>query len=237
MIFIFDLDDTLYDERQYVESGFQAVADMAQQRWGLNKTQSFARLIDLLDSQGRGRIFDDWLAAHSLANKGNIQACVRSYRLHKPSLKMPEAHLALLNELPKPLYLVTDGHKIVQQNKVDALGIGPLFKRVFITHRFGIEHAKPSTHCFELIKKAEGCDWQDMLYIGDNPAKDFVNLNKLGMQTVRVLTGVHKHAKVNAEYDGQLCLPSLTRLRQTSLMEQQPYTQAVLSKQSVRSRV
>ncbi|GGO73848.1 HAD family hydrolase [Bowmanella pacifica] len=215
MIFIFDLDDTLYDERQYVESGFQAVADMAQQRWGLDKTQSFARLINLLDSQGRGRIFDDWLAAHSLANKGNIQACVRSYRRHKPSLKMPEAHLALLNELPKPLYLVTDGHKIVQQNKVDALGIGPLFKRVFITHRFGIQHAKPSTHCFELIKKAEGCDWQDMLYIGDNPAKDFVNLNKLGMQTVRVLTGVHRDVQVPPAVDATNTIQTLVGLSPT----------------------
>ncbi|MBN7827909.1 HAD family hydrolase, partial [Bowmanella dokdonensis] len=100
-------------------------------------------------------------------------------------------------------------------NKVDALGIGPLFKRVFITHRFGIQHAKPSTHCFELIKKAEGCDWQDMLYIGDNPANDFVNLNKLGMQTVRVLTGVHRDVQVPPAVDATNTIQTLVGLSPT----------------------
>jgi len=214
VIYIFDLDDTLYDERQYVESGFRAVASYAAERWGLDATRCYEQLVWLLDTQGRGRIFDDFLAHHSLSSKTNIQACVRTYRLHKPNLTLPAEHLQLLQQLPKPLYLVTDGHKIVQQNKVEALGIAALFKRVFITHRFGIKHAKPSTHCFELIKKAEKCTWQDMVYIGDNPAKDFVNLNKLGMNTVRVLTGVHKNKQAELQYDAKNHIHTLDSLMQ-----------------------
>ncbi len=213
MIYIFDLDDTLYDERQYVESGFRAVASYAAEHWGLDATSCYEQLVRLLDTQGRGRIFDDFLAHHSLSSKTNIQACVRTYRQHKPNLTLPAEHLQLLQQLPKPLYLVTDGHKIVQQNKVEALGIAPLFKRVFITHRFGIKHAKPSTHCFELIKKAEECTWQDMVYIGDNPAKDFVNLNKLGMNTVRVLTGVHKKVEALVGYDAIKIVKGLLEIK------------------------
>ena len=212
MIYIFDLDDTLYDERQYVESGFRAVAAYAAKQWGLDATRCYEQLIGLLDTQGRGHIFDDFLAHHSLSSKTNIQACVRSYRLHKPNLTLAAEHLQLLQQLPKPLYLVTDGHKIVQQNKVEALGIATLFKRVFITHRFGIKHAKPSTHCFELIKKAEKCEWQDMVYIGDNPAKDFVNLNKLGMNTVRVLTGVHRNIAAYDDFDALKTIATLVEL-------------------------
>ncbi|MCH8536587.1 MAG: HAD family hydrolase [Alkalimonas sp.] len=212
MIYIFDLDDTLYGERQFVKSGLQAVAEMAEQRWGLNPTSSYRQLITLLDTQGRGRMFDDWLAQSNLATKANIKRCISCYRLHKPNIDMPQAHHQLLQQLPKPLYLVTDGNKMVQHNKVQALGIAHYFKRVFITHRFGIQHAKPSTYCFALIKKAEGCAWQDIVYIGDNPAKDFVNLNKLGVNTIRVLTGEHKDAIPKQGYDAQTSLMQLTEL-------------------------
>ncbi len=213
MIYIFDLDDTLYDERQYVESGLRAVARLAATRWQLDENSSYHTLLQLLDTRGRGRIFDDWLAQHNLASKANIKACVSGYRLHQPQISMPDEHHKLLQQLPKPLYLVTDGNKIVQQKKIQALGIAHFFKRVFITHRFGIKHAKPSTYCFELIKKAEECEWKDMVYIGDNPAKDFVNLNTLGIQTVRVLTGVHCQSNAREEFDAKVKLPYLTKLR------------------------
>lgn len=212
MIYIFDLDDTLYDERQYVESGLQAVANMAEKQWQLNPLTSYNVLIQLLDKQGRGRIFDDWLNAHNLATKANIKKCISCYRLHKPAINMPEKHHQLLRSLPKPLYLVTDGNKVVQQNKIEALGIAHYFKRTFITHRFGIKHAKPSTYCFEIIKRTENCQWQDMMYIGDNPAKDFVNLNKLGVHTVRVLTGMFKDISVRESFNAKKEIKSLTHL-------------------------
>lgn len=213
MIYIFDLDDTLYEERQYVLSGFEAVAEYTAMRWGLDPQESYRKLIQLLAKNGRGRLFDDLLAMHQLNTKKNVSACITTYRQHKPNISMPSAHRQLLEQLPKPLYLVTDGNKMVQQNKVTALGIEHYFKRVLITHRFGIKHAKPSTYCFELIKKAEGCEWQDMLYIGDNPAKDFVNIKKLGMHTVRVLTGEHKDKNYGSAFDARTVIKSLNLLK------------------------
>lgn len=126
---------------------------------------------------------------------------------------MPQEHHQLLQQLPKPLYLVTDGNKIVQQNKVEALGIAHYFKRIFITHRFGIKHAKPSTYCFELIRKAEKCEWQNMVYVGDNPVKDFVNLNRLGAHTVRVLTGAHRNINTLAEFDAEKVVNDLLEVK------------------------
>jgi len=218
VIYIFDLDDTLYDERQFVESGMHAVAKMAKSQWQLNAAESYNTLIQLLDNQGRGRIFNDWLAQHRLATQTNIKKCISCYRLHKPNISMPQEHHQLLQQLPKPLYLVTDGNKIVQQNKVEALGIAHYFKRIFITHRFGIKHAKPSTYCFELIRKAEKCEWQDMVYVGDNPNKDFVNLNKLGMITIRIMAGCHKDAKVPTSADAKWRILSLTNLAELAFI-------------------
>src|SRR3546814_9657261 len=111
-----------------------------------------------------------------------------------------------------PLYSVTDGHNIVQRNKVDALALWPSFRKVYITHRFGRAAAKPSTHCFEHIRAAERCGWEQMVYIGDNPAKDFVNLNPLGMFTVRVRTGGHRDMLASPNFDAAVTIGDLDTL-------------------------
>src|SRR5699024_3959766 len=113
-----------------------------------------------------------------------------------------------------PLYVVTDGHKIVQKNKVDALGITELFKKIYITHRFGIKNAKPSIYCFEHIKRKENCRWSDMAYVGDNPKKDFVNLTPLGVRTIRVLTGVYRHVQAQSAYEAKSVIDNLGQLQQ-----------------------
>ncbi len=210
MVLIFDLDDTLYDERNYVESGLRAVASLGRVQFGWDSEESFRFMVDVLDREGRGAIFDRWLAAHDRHSKKLVQVCVRHYRHHTPRLLLNDHAKALLPKLTgHPLYLVTDGHKIVQQRKMEALGIAPLFRRTFITHHHGIKYAKPSTHCFERILEIERCQWPDIAYIGDNPAKDFVNLNRKGANTVRVLTGIHKAVKAAPGYEAQHRIPHL----------------------------
>ncbi|MCP1500410.1 putative hydrolase of the HAD superfamily [Pseudomonas migulae] len=214
MILIFDLDDTLYDESSFVTSGLGAVARHGQAAYGWNAERSLDFMLDVLEREGRGRVFDRWLASHEQLSKARVAECVNIYRHHRPSLELfPAARLVLDRYRGQvPLYLVTDGHKIVQKNKVDALGLSPEFQRVFITHRFGIRHAKPSIHCFELIRQAEGCRWADMVYVGDNPSKDFVNLKPLGALTVRVQTGGHRDVVALPGYDSQVSIPDLDAL-------------------------
>lgn len=215
MVIIFDLDDTLYDERMYVKSGFQAVAAFGYERFGWDQDESFLLMVDLLEHNGRGAVFDQWLSTHRQYGKELVKKCVRVYRHHTPSIQLCTEARRLLPEISDyPLYLVTDGHKIVQQKKVNALGIEHYFKYVFITHRYGIRHAKPSTYCFSRIMEKEGCDWHNMLYVGDNPAKDFVNLNSLGVHTVRVLTGVHRNVIAKDGYEAQHIISDLGYFQQ-----------------------
>lgn len=204
MILIFDLDDTLYDERTYVEGGLRAVAAFGEERFGWNADVSFDFMLNTLDNEGRGAIFDRWVTAHGQYSKSLVQVCVQRYRRHRPRIRLNDHAQELLPALKAyPLYLVTDGHKVVQQGKVEALGIAPLFRRVFITHRYGVKNAKPSLYCFERIREMERCDWQDMTYVGDNPDKDFVSLNAKGANTVRVLTGVHRNKDAKPGYEAR----------------------------------
>lgn len=214
MVLIFDLDDTLYDELSYVRSGLQAVARFGKITHGWNTKQSFTFMWSELQFNGRGKIFDNWLKLHGAFTKKRLEECICVYRHHEPEIQLFAAATQILEfyrgELP--VYVVTDGHKIVQNKKINALGLHPFVKRAFITHRFGIRNAKPSLHCFELIKNSEKCKWSEIVYVGDNPLKDFVNLNSVGAFTVRVGTGSHASVLVPPSHDAQAKISDLTHL-------------------------
>lgn len=213
-ILIFDLDDTLYDERTFVISGFLTVARYLEEKYGLNAVSSFSFMEKSLDTKGRGHIFDEVLRRVDLYSKTEVKKCISVYRHHNPVLSLfPEAKIFLENNLNN-LYLVTDGHKIVQYNKIKSLGIEDKFNKIYLTHRYGIIHAKPSIHCFEKIREIEKCSWSQMIYVGDNPLKDFVNLNPLGVQTIRVKTGQYKDLHVDPLFDAKHTIKDLSYLEQ-----------------------
>lgn len=215
MILIFDLDDTLYSERSYVDGGFRAVSNFLHLTFGWNQDESFSAMTDVLVRHGRGSIFNRLLSTHGQLTQKNVQECLKVYRHHVPTLSLfPEAQ-DLLSRVEKPLYLVTDGHKMVQYKKVQALNLEPVFSKIFITNRYGRHHAKPSPYCFEKIRQIHQCSWNDMAYVGDNPAKDFVNLTPLGVQTVRVLTGEHRDVKARDGFDAKYRIENLAELSST----------------------
>ena len=209
MILIFDLDDTLYDELDYVHSGFNAVSRWGHDKLGIDHDLSYKLMLKLLETHGRGKIFDLWLRRKYLAKQA-----VNIYRHHTPQIELwSEARTVLEGYSGKiPMYLVTDGHKVVQAKKIEALGIKKYFCRTYITHQYGIENCKPSIYCFDLIRQKEKCDWSDLIYIGDNPGKDFVNLNKCGAKTVRVLTGQHQHVVAKIGYEANQRISNLCEL-------------------------
>lgn len=211
MVLIFDLDDTLYDEISYVESGLHAVANFGEKKFGWDSKKSFTFMKSHLIQHGRGAIFDEWLRMHGRHSSTFVALCVKVYRHHSPKISLFPSALKILEKYHEklPIYLVTDGHKIVQKNKIEALNIKPFLKRAFITHCFGVKKSKPSLHCFEIIRRTESCQWSDMIYVGDNPAKDFVSLNGMGAKTVRVNTGSYASSVALPGYDGQVKISDL----------------------------
>jgi putative hydrolase of the HAD superfamily len=213
MVLIFDLDDTLYEELTFVNSGFRAVARWLEAQFTWDRARSYRDMVEVLEKEGRGLVFDRLLERHGPCTRSLVSDCVRVYRHHRPQIRLFAAARDLLPKLTKiPLYLVTDGHKIAQANKVAALGIQCRFRKVYLTHRYGLGHAKPSTLCFERIRARERCRWEEMVHIGDNPAKDFVNLTPLGVRTVRVLTGIHRDVVARPGYDAACRIPDLSYL-------------------------
>ena len=213
MILIFDLDDTLYSEFSFVKSGFMAVAKMLELNYGWDSALSFNSMLRILKSQGRGEVFNNLLQEKEVFSKALVNLCLQTYRQHFPKIHLyPEALEILKCYSNYPKYIVTDGNKNVQANKVEALRLKSLFKKIYITHCYGIKNAKPSLHCFDLIRKYEKSNWKDLTYIGDNPKKDFVNLNSAGARTIRVLNGEYANIVAKQGYDAQFTIPEISKL-------------------------
>ena len=204
MIVAFDLDDTLYPEETFVRSGFHAVARALAERWDVDEQHAFDLMWDSLERGGRGRQFDDVVAALGLRRRQSVAELVKIYRHHAPAIELPpDSRMALEAVRPRPVYVVTDGHKIVQQNKIDALGLAPFIRHAYVTHRYGIRNRKPAVRVFELLMRRERCAPAELVYVGDDPSKDFRGLRPLGVRTIRVSTGRHAPVVVPVGEDAE----------------------------------
>lgn len=214
-VIVFDLDDTLFDEYQFVKSGFFAVADYLSVVYQLNKNELFEWMWNYLEQHGRGKIFDVMLRKYNIYSNLLLKKCISIYRLHKPSIELPQLSKQILDMFSSySLYLVTDGNKNVQNNKVIALNLEKYMKKCYITYRFGIQNSKPSPYCFNLIANKEKVLPKHIVYIGDNPKKDFVGIKPLGFRTIRVMTGQHRNIVMPDSYNAEIHINDLSELPQ-----------------------
>ncbi len=212
MIIIFDLDDTLYREEDFQIGGFKAVSKYLSSLLNLNARKIEKRLNEIVKKDGRGLVFDKFLTENKFYSKSLIKKTILIYRLHKPNIKLYGDAKKIIFKLKKNIYILTDGNKIVQKRKLLALRLNNKIKKSFITHNYGCKYAKPSVYCFKKIKEAEGVAWNEMMYIGDNPKKDFVNLNKKGVQTVRIMRGPYKFEKAESKFDARFKINNLSEI-------------------------
>lgn len=213
-VVIFDMDDTLYDEWQFVKSGFKAVSNYLADNYQLDENEVFECIWQDVLSNGRGKVFDDILKRYDIYSKKLVKKCVSIYRLHEPDITLDDGVKQILIHLKKDyeLYLITDGNKNAQYNKVKALKLEHYMKKCYITHRYGKKHSKPSPYCFQLICNKEKVDPAQVVYIGDNPRKDFIGIKSLGFKTIRIMTGQHKEIKMPEEYEAKININSLQEL-------------------------
>ncbi|WP_276353620.1 HAD family hydrolase [Cohnella caldifontis] len=215
-VIVFDLDDTLYEEITFVRSGFRAVAAYLHRRFGIHPEESYAEMIEILDAEGRGRVFDRMLALHNRLSVQLTKECLAVYRSHEPAIALAADAVKCLEQLAAfPIYIVTDGNKLVQRRKLQALGLldDPRIRRCFITRRFGVRNEKPSPYCFLKICELERANPEDVIYIGDNPNKDFVGIKPLGFRTVRILRGAYAKLRMRETHEADRQIRDLAELK------------------------
>ena len=194
-IIAFDLDDTLYKERDFVESGRNTVAEAIAAATGID-----AAMLRRVMAEGADA-FDALLAY--LGDMGftgyTIADLLDIYRNHKPDITLDpvaEETLAELRRRGIDIALITDGRSTTQRYKFEALGLYRYFApdRIYISGETGADKHTPLAY-MNVANTAPSP--RRLVYAGDNPAKDFVNANLAGWTTVmlRDSRGVNIHSQ------------------------------------------
>ncbi|WP_428326229.1 HAD family hydrolase [Nitrosopumilus sp.] len=209
MIIVFDLDEVLYDEKTFVKSGFHAVARHLDKN-KLIPLKTSLRFLNKRLGINRTNVFDDLLKEHGIFTKKKLQKCISVYRTHKPRIKVfPEIEECLKKFKEYPIYIVTDGNKLVQKNKIKALKLEKKIKCYMLTSNYKLKNAKPSPYCFLKICDLENVKPNDVVYVGDDPNKDFVGIKPLGFKTIRVLKGKYKKLLKPKKFEAHMKINSL----------------------------
>ena len=187
---VFDLDDTLYPEREFVFSGYRAVADAFAGRLGA-PFDLVQRMTELFDTPDRGRVFNVILAEAGVARAqvdALVSEMIATYRDHKPGIHLhPDADVALTRLGGRyRLSLISDGPLEMQNNKIDALDLPRRLDEVILTDRWGRQFWKPHPRAFEEMSRRLGLPAAECLYVADNPAKDFIAPGALGWSTALI---------------------------------------------------
>ncbi|MCK4968525.1 MAG: HAD-IA family hydrolase [Candidatus Aenigmarchaeota archaeon] len=212
---VFDLDDTLYDEKQFVISGFSAVASYISKKYSINQNEVLKKLITVLEKQGRGKTFNIALKELNINDEKIIQILIDIYRKHKPNLSLYDDTLKTIQTLKKQGYklgIITDGLVDVQKNKVHTLKIESFFNYIIFSDKYGIDKQKPSEFPYLKIIELMNIKNNEMVYVGDNPNKDFITAKKLGIHTIRLMKGNYKTIKLSNNYEAKYQINDLNSL-------------------------
>lgn len=214
MIFVFDLDDTLYPELEFVKSGFWAVANYLAPD---DPAETYQQLMRILCEHGSGRVFD--LYAEQRGGELDIADLVERYRFHTPYITLDVETRIVLEHVRAhcPTALITDGPYRMQRNKFEALGLADLIDLPIFTDLLGT--SKPDERPFRAVMDHFGP--ADYVYIADNPRKDFIAPQRLGWRTVRLRRagGVYADLPATVDHEIRHLLEVLTALPPASTLQ------------------
>jgi putative hydrolase of the HAD superfamily len=188
LVIVFDLDDTLYPERQFALSGFKAAGAWAEAQLGIAGLA--IDMTRLLDDGHLGELFGMALAGKLPEHTPeHLAGLLEAYRNHEPELALFEDAAWALSHYAgqAKLGLITDGTHHVQARKVAALAIAHHFGQIVYTHALGGRaFSKPHPMSYEMVEQTLGGAGSRLVYVGDNPSKDFVVPNARGWTSIMV---------------------------------------------------
>jgi len=145
MVIVFDLDDTLYDEIDFVKSGFKEISRY------LNDNSYYDFMLDDFTKNGSGKVFNNLIDKFNL--NINIQKLIEIYRFHNPNISLSKETIEIL-EFAKEYKtaLISDGHYIMQQNKFNTLGLKEYIDYPIFTDFY---HTNENNAIYEVEKREE----------------------------------------------------------------------------------
>jgi putative hydrolase of the HAD superfamily len=197
MALFFDLDATLLDHSASQLGGLNALGEFSSElrahlhdgflrTWQQSESRHFLRYEQgelTIEEHRRVRLrecFPDYC--------GNCDdaALDKLYELYLEGYRSawvlyPDAH-DILNQLPGPKALITNGDSKLQRAKIERLGLADSFERVYISGEVGI--AKPDSRIFSKACEDLKLPPHEVSYVGDNFRNDIEGSAGAGLRPV-----------------------------------------------------
>ena len=197
-VVVFDLDDTLYKEIDFLRSGYRKVAKYVGRQIGVPANDIYYNLLSWYSKKENA--FEKLNEYYDL--NGSISGYLEIYRFHQPNITLSEETKKTLNTLKEASVLmgiITDGRKETQRNKIEALGLEMWIPSEMVIINDDKKYFKPNHWSFDRMmlkcfEKYPDNDF-DFYYLGDNIEKDFMAPNELGWETICILDdgrNIHK---------------------------------------------
>ena len=140
----FDLDDTLYNELDFLRSAYMSIANkLANNDWKLLYAQMFSLYRSNIDVFG-------FLSESYQTDKKWL---LKEYRKHIPNIA-PFDHvvdlLKKIKNLEGKIAIITDGRENTQRNKIDSLGLKKYVDLIVISEAVGSE--KPNEKNYKIVE-------------------------------------------------------------------------------------
>lgn len=177
-VFVFDLDDTLYPEIEYVRSCFGIVDQIVERDYGIRDSRTSLEQWYRAGSEAPIQLL--W-EQHGLPTSER-QFVIDTMRAHSPTIHLFDDAARLLEKIRSasiPFAIVTDGRSITQRAKLQALNCLDA-AYISISEETGLS----KTDSRRFLQVTSFVPSGHYVYIGDNPAKDFWVPNLLGWKTI-----------------------------------------------------
>ncbi|MBO7415523.1 MAG: HAD hydrolase-like protein [Bacteroidaceae bacterium] len=186
-VVVFDLDDTLYKEIDFLKSGYRKVAELVAKQYGCDARAIYDQLL---------KWYYNGENAFACLNEefgfGNpISEYLDIYRYHHPTITLSEETRVTLSKLKEEgvvLGIITDGREITQRQKVEALELEQWISIDMVLINEARKYFKPNRWSYDkmMLKCYEKYPYSDFIfyYVGDNIEKDFIAPNELGWGTI-----------------------------------------------------
>lgn len=180
---IFDLDDTLYSEKQYVRSGYKKIGEYLEKEDAADKLWIYFKA-------GKPAI-DEYLEEIDEVEKKS--ECLNLYRNQLPEITLYDGVEEMIKNLKNrgiKVGIISDGRPEGQRNKIKALGLDGLIDDIIITDELGgTQFRKPNDISFRIMQNRWRIPFEQIMYVGDNPNKDFHAPKQLGMRWLYFANG------------------------------------------------
>jgi len=170
--FVFDLDDTLYNEIDFLISAYKAIAIGIEP---VNHVQLYSEMFQTYKSGGNAF---SYIIEKYPEQSLTIGKLLDSYRNHFPEISPRKGVLEMFSAIKSKnskIGIITDGRSITQRNKIKALGIEHFIDETIISEEFDREKPHESLYKYLIDKNP----WGKFYYFGDNIEKDFITPKKL----------------------------------------------------------